>query len=118
MRARTHVTVVGSALGTAAAVVACAPGNRVAAPNATFRLRIDTEQSIEGSAERIRREAAHLDALHTRYVAALTDATGLDAERLRAEIDGGGFLTAPEAVELGILDTVDSLHAVDERRQR
>lgn len=107
MRARTNTTIIGSAAGTAVAVAACGTGRRRAAPNATLCLRVEDRHTIEGTASDIGRNAAELDALRGRYVAALAAATSLGAERLVAEIDRGRFLTAAEACDVGIVDTIN-----------
>ena len=106
MRAKVNATVIGSAHGTAVAVVAGATGERRAAPNAVLALRIDEQGELEGSSSEIGRELAALDALRARYVARLAAVTALDEEQLAAEIDRGGFLTPAQAVYVGMLDTV------------
>lgn len=104
MRARTNTTCIGSAAGTAVAILASGTGTRRAAPNATFCLRIDDRQAIDGSTTDIVRRAAELDALRARYITALVAATGLDRDRIGEEIDRGRVLTATEAREAGIVD--------------
>ncbi|MGD9700859.1 MAG: ATP-dependent Clp protease proteolytic subunit [Acidimicrobiia bacterium] len=107
MRARTNTTCVGSAVGTAVALVAAGTGTRRSASNATFCLRIDDRQTIDGTTSEIVRCAEELEALRDRYVATLASRTGLDEERLTAEIEHGRSLTATDARELGIVDAVD-----------
>lgn len=107
MRARTNTTVVGSAAGTAVAVVACGTGRRRAAPNATMCLRVEDQHTIAGTADDIVRSAGELDELRRRYVATVAAATALDPERLIAEIERGGVLTAGEARDVGIVDAVE-----------
>ena len=107
MRAHVNTTCVGSAAGTAVALVAGGTGMRRSASNATFCLRINDRQTIEGTTSDIVRRAGELDALRGRYVATLAATTGLDDERLIAEIEHGRFLTATEARELRIVDAVD-----------
>lgn len=107
MRARTKTTCIGSAVGTAVAIVACGTGTRRAAPNATLCLRIDDRHTAEGTTTDIVRDATELAAARRRYVAAIAAATGAPHDRIAAEVDHGGLLTAAQAHELGIVDAVD-----------
>jgi ATP-dependent Clp protease, protease subunit len=107
IRARTNTTCVGSAAGTAVALVAAGTGTRRGTSNARICLRIEDRQTIDGSTTDIIRRAEELDAIRARYVAALIAKTGLDEDRLVADIESGRSITAAEARELGILDVVD-----------
>lgn len=111
MRARTNTTVIGTAVGTAVAVVACGTGRRRAAANATLCLRIDDRRTLEGTPSNIVREAAELDALRGRFVATLAAATRLDEARLLDELEHGGAVTAIEARDHGIVDIVSDQDA-------
>ena len=115
MRARTNTTCVGSAAGTAVALVAAGTGTRRCASNATICLRIDDRQTIEGTATDIIRRAADLDAMRARYIAALVAKTGLDEDHLVAGIETGRSITAAVARELGIVDVVDEPSGVRPR---
>jgi ATP-dependent Clp protease, protease subunit len=116
MRARTNTTCVGSAAGTAVALVAAGTGTRRGASNATICLRIDDRQAIEGTTTDIIRRAGELDAIRARYVATLVAKTGLDEDRLVADIENGRSITAAEARELGIVDAVDEPADLRSRR--
>lgn len=106
MRARTNVTVIGLAAGTAVALVAGGNGERRAAPHASLSLRCGDEQRIEGTTGDIVRQAEEMTNLRGRYLRALAKATGQDEQFLAVEIDRGAQRTATEAKELGILDSI------------
>ena len=108
MRAPTNTTCIGSVAGTATAVVACGSGTRRAAPNATISLRLADRHVLEGSHDEILRSAEQFEALRDRLLARLATATGLDRERLSAEIEHGRFMSANEARDIGIVDEVQT----------
>ncbi len=106
MRARVNVTCIGSAAGTAAALVACGTGERRAARHARFSLRCDQRHRIEGTPTDVTREAGELAAVRERYLEVLVAATGRDEQLIAQEVDRGTRHDAAAAVELGIVDVV------------
>ncbi len=106
MRAPVGVTAMGAVGGTAVSLVAACTGERRATANATFSLRLDATQSIEGTAGEIVRYADELTRLRARYLETLSAATGQSEDTLAAEIDHGRTLDAEEAVTFGIIDTI------------
>ncbi|MEM9616251.1 MAG: ATP-dependent Clp protease proteolytic subunit [Actinomycetota bacterium] len=106
MRAPVNVTAIGSVSGTAVGLVAAGTGERRAAPHARFTLRVDTEQSISGTADEIARRADDLSRRRADYLSALAAATGQDADVLAAECESGRVRTADEALALGLIDAI------------
>lgn len=106
MRAVVNVTCTGVAQGTAAALIACAPGRRQAGPNARLRLRLDDEQSITGSAAELSHRADELAMRRQQLADVLCRASGQPAEVIERELDGGGWHDAVAARELGLIDEV------------
>ncbi|MGF1599869.1 MAG: ATP-dependent Clp protease proteolytic subunit [Acidimicrobiales bacterium] len=92
--------------GTAVALVAACRGVRRAAAHAQFSLRLDSRQSIEGTADDLVRAADELARQRHRYVAALVAATGQPDDIVAREIDRGRAHRAAEAVTLGIVDVI------------
>jgi len=108
MRAPVHTTCIGTARGTAAAILACGTGERRMTPSATVSLRCDEVESIEGSADDIRSEAEQLEAVRTGVVAAVATRTGMKAEAVAREMERGGWHGAEAARALGIVDVIRS----------
>lgn len=106
MRADVHATAIGSVSGTAVAVVAACRGERRAAAHARFSLRLDTPESIEGTADQIARHADELAEHRRRYLDVLAAATGRDHAALAADVEAGAIHTADEALTLGLIDVV------------
>ena len=106
MRARVNVTATGSVAGTAVAVVAACSGERRAAPHATFSFAVEPARSIEGTAHEVAARACEEAAARSRYVRALSEATGHDERSLLDLIDDRRHHTAEEALALGVVDTI------------
>ena len=106
MRAKVNVTAIGSVSGTAVGLVAAGTGERRAAPRARFSLRLDATESIHGSAQDLARHADQLNQQRSRYLVALSAATGQDEGVLMEEVDRGSGHTADEALAMGIIDTI------------
>ncbi len=106
LQAPVEATCIGQAVGTAAAVVACAtPGRRRAAPNARLSLRL-AEDRLEGPARRLEREASELLAARDRLVDRLVTATGRPRSEVADATERGPLLAAQEAVAAGLVDEV------------
>ncbi len=106
MRAKVNVTCIGSARGTAAALLACGSGERRAAPNAIISLRCSSAETIQGPVGEVRQRAEELATARHRLQQALVSATGLAEEVVGAELEGGAAYDATGAKELGIIDAV------------
>lgn len=100
-----HALVVGE-LGGGSLALLTAVAERYAHPHARFRLGEPSLPHVTGVAEEIAGEVAAnqflLDAFHER----LTDLTGRPIEEIRADLRRGRFLTAPAAVEYGLISEV------------
>jgi ATP-dependent Clp protease protease subunit len=105
-RAPVNVTCFGRALGTAAVVLACGTGTRRATPNATVSLRCGEETSLFGSAREAEQRAEHERQVRDRLRRILAERTGLPADRIDHELDGGAHLDSAAALELGIIDEI------------
>ncbi len=106
MRARVNTTCVGSARGTAAALVACGTGDRRAAPHATLSLRCGEREMIEGTSSDISHRAEEIAALRSRLTAVIAAAIGLDEAVVVDEIENGREHDAQAALALGIIDAI------------
>jgi ATP-dependent Clp protease, protease subunit len=106
MRAAVNVTCTGMAQGTAAALVACAPGHRRAGPNARLRLRIADERPVTASAEELTRLADELAMRRRQLIDLVGRATGQPTELIERELDGGDWHDALGARELGVIDEI------------
>lgn len=104
MRAEVDVTCVGAARGTAAALLACASGQRRAAPSATISLRCAHPDSVDGSAEDLRRRAQELDTAWAHLRQLLVRATGRPVEEVEEQLSRGELLDARQAEALRIVD--------------
>lgn len=106
MRGPVATTCLGSAEGTAAALVAAGSGSRRARAGATVCLRVDDRHSIEGRAGDVSERAGELVALMERYLDALVAATGQDRDWLAHQVARGTRLDAGAALERGLLDAI------------
>lgn len=106
MRAPVTTTCVGAATGTAAAVVACGTGERLATARASFSLRCSATDSFEGTAADLAVRARQLTEARARLVEALARATGQPAPSIGDALDRGGHLGADDALSFGLIDRV------------
>jgi len=106
MRAPVVTRVIGSALGTAAVVVASGTGGRSAAPSALISLRTDDRYDVDGRAVDVERYVQHLGVVRERIVSHLGRVTHLDADTLRQHLADGEPLSAAGARDLGIIDHI------------
>jgi ATP-dependent Clp protease protease subunit len=108
MRAPVATRVIGSALGTAAVVVASGTSGRSAAPSALLSLRMDDRYDVNGRASDVERYAEHLGVVRQRIVAHLQRVTRLDTATLQDHLAAGAPLSAEAARNLGIIDQIAS----------
>ena len=96
----------GTASGTAAALLACATGERRAGRQARISLRLPGEEPVTATAAEVGRLAAEVAARRRQLVEVLVAATGQPAEVIAHELDAGDVHDAPGALELGLIDRV------------
>lgn len=113
MRAPVGTTCMGTARGTAAALLACGTGERRCTPNATVSLRCSHPEAIEGTAVVVQREAEHLAATRARLRALLARATGQSTTVIDDHLDHGGILDPAQARQLGIVDLIAQAQDID-----
>jgi ATP-dependent Clp protease, protease subunit len=95
MRSPVHATCVGTAVGTAAALLACATGERRAGRNARIGLRVEAIEQPPSNADEAQRLAAERAAQQTALAGALSRATGQPAAALIEELERGAAPTRP-----------------------
>ena len=106
MRARVNATCTGTAEGSAAVLVACAPGERRAGRHARLSLRLADEDMGAVPAAEMSRRAAELGARREHLVRIVAAATGRPEDLVAHELEAGGVHDATEAMALGIVDRV------------
>jgi ATP-dependent Clp protease protease subunit len=99
-----EVAVLGRAEGTAAVLVAAAPGRRLAGPRAAMTLRLGGIESGRGPADALDQLVGELVAAREVLIARLAERTGRTEAWLADQLDRGGPLRAREAVEAGLVD--------------
>ena len=106
MRADVNSTCIGTAVGTAAVIVACATGTRRAGRNARISLRLESGDLGQGTAEESARPIAeHAAELH-RVATKLASVTGQPVDDITRELESGGFHDASSAQAIGLIDGV------------
>ena len=106
MRAPVTTTCLGTATGTAAALVACGTGDRRASRRATLSLRCNDRQQIEGHPVDVITKADELLAVRSQFVKRLAEATGQPIDWVDQELDRGRALDATAALERGLIDGI------------
>ncbi len=109
MRAKVDVTCLGSAYGTAAIVVACSSGLRSAGGRARLSLRCPPSGVPENAgttADDLARHAEMADTLRTGLIEMVAAASGQPTSDVAAAFDRGEFLSAAEAIEVGLIDEI------------
>lgn len=97
---------VGSAAGAAALLVAAGVrGMRRALPNARILLSRPST-ALEGAAVDVATHLEYLEATRRRIEELFAQHTGVDMALIRRDMERGRLLTAPEAVEYGLIDRV------------
>ncbi|MFI6518988.1 ATP-dependent Clp protease proteolytic subunit [Spirillospora sp. NPDC050679] len=94
--------------GSAAAILLAAGsrGRRAALANARVLLREPEAGLSQGSSSDLEIRAAEILRLRERMERVLAEATGRDAASVRADLDRARFLSAAEAADYGLIDTV------------
>ena len=97
----------GQAASAAAVLLAAgAPGKRAALPNARVLIHQPATQGTQGQVSDLEIQAAEIERMRRLMETTLARHTGKDAEQIRLDTDRDKILTAEEAVEYGIIDTV------------
>ncbi|MCK6161182.1 ATP-dependent Clp protease proteolytic subunit [Corynebacterium sp. HMSC08C04] len=97
----------GQAASAAAVLLAAgAPGKRAALPNSRVLIHQPRTQGTQGQVSDLEIEANEIERMRRLMENTLAEHTGRTAEQVRIDTDRDKILTAQEAVEYGIIDTV------------
>ena len=97
----------GQAASAAAVLLAAgAPGKRAALPNSRVLIHQPATQGTQGQVSDLEIQAAEIERMRKLMETTLSEHTGRTAEQIRIDTDRDKILTAQEAVEYGIIDTV------------
>lgn len=97
----------GQAASAAAVLLAAgAPGKRAALPNARILIHQPATQGTQGQVSDLEIQAAEIERMRTLMDKTLAEHTGKSPEQIRIDTDRDKILTAAEAVDYGIIDTV------------
>ncbi|AJI79603.1 MULTISPECIES: ATP-dependent Clp protease proteolytic subunit [Corynebacterium] len=97
----------GQAASAAAVLLAAgAPGKRAALPNSRVLIHQPRTQGTQGQVSDLEIEANEIERMRRLMEQTLAEHTGKTAEQVRLDTDRDKILTAQEAVEYGLIDTV------------
>ena len=97
----------GQAASAAAVLLAAgAPGKRAALPNSRVLIHQPRTQGTQGQVSDLEIEANEIERMRRLMEETLAEHTGRPAEQVRIDTDRDKILTAQEAVEYGLIDTV------------
>ncbi|WP_306507577.1 ATP-dependent Clp protease proteolytic subunit [Corynebacterium sp.] len=97
----------GQAASAAAVLLAAgAPGKRAALPNSRVLIHQPRTQGTQGQVSDLEIEANEIERMRRLMEETLAEHTGKTAEQVRIDTDRDKILTAQEAVEYGLIDTV------------
>ncbi|MFW9043212.1 ATP-dependent Clp protease proteolytic subunit [Corynebacterium striatum] len=97
----------GQAASAAAVLLAAgAPGKRAALPNSRVLIHQPRTQGTQGQVSDLEIEANEIERMRRLMENTLAEHTGRTAEQVRIDTDRDKILTAHEAVEYGLIDTV------------
>ena len=97
----------GQAASAAAVLLAAgAPGKRAALPNSRVLIHQPRTQGTQGQVSDLEIEANEIERMRRLMEETLAEHTGRTAEQVRIDTDHDKILTAQEAVEYGLIDTV------------
>jgi ATP-dependent Clp protease, protease subunit len=105
MRCELHVTVTGEATGAAVAVLAAAD-RRLAYRHARIRLAEPRSPTVAGTADEVASAAGRYLRELEELAVRLAEVTGQPRSRIENDMSAGRILTAPEAVEYGLVHEV------------
>jgi ATP-dependent Clp protease protease subunit len=104
LRVPVHAIAVGAVGGPCVALFAAAAERR-AYPHAVFRLA-EPRTHMDGTASEVAAYGAQHERLLDALYARLADTTGRDADALREDARHGRYLTAAEAVDYGVIQSI------------
>ncbi|MCX7543362.1 ATP-dependent Clp protease proteolytic subunit [Corynebacterium sp. P5848] len=97
----------GQAASAAAVLLAAgSPGKRAALPNARVLIHQPATGGVQGQVSDLEIQAREIERMRTLMETTLAEHTGRSAEQIRIDTDRDKILTAPEAVEYGLIDQV------------
>ena len=97
----------GQAASAAAVLLAAGtPGKRAALPNSRVLIHQPRTQGTQGQVSDLEIEANEIERMRRLMEQTLAEHTGKTAEQVRLDTDRDKILTAQEAVEYGLIDTV------------
>ena len=107
IRPEIQTVCLGQAASAAAVLLAAGtPGKRLALPNARVLIHQPATQGTQGQVSDLEIQAAEIERMRKLMETTLSEHTGRTAEQIRIDTDRDKILTAQEAVEYGIIDTV------------
>ena len=108
VRADIQTVCLGQAASAAAVLLAAGtPGKRLALPNARILIHQPALSGvIQGQFSDLEIQAKEIERMRTLMETTLAHHTGKDAEQIRKDTDRDKILTAEEAKEYGVIDTV------------
>ncbi|MEN9713528.1 MAG: hypothetical protein RLZZ164_192 [Actinomycetota bacterium] len=107
IRPQVQTVCLGQAASAAAVLLAAgAPGKRLALPNARILLHQPATEGGPGQASDIELQAKELNRLRTWLEETISKHTKRSVAEVNKDIDRDNILTAPEALEYGIIDQV------------
>jgi ATP-dependent Clp protease protease subunit len=107
VRADVVTVCLGQAASAAAVLLAAGtPGKRAALPNARILIHQPSTGGIQGQESDLQIQAAEIERMRRLMETTLSRHTGKDAEVIRKDTDRDKILTAEEAKEYGLIDTV------------
>ena len=107
IRPAVHTYCLGQAASAAAVLLAAgAPGRRSVVANARVLIHQPSVGAVHGQTSDLEIHAAEISRMRRLLEAALAENTGQPVERVHADIERDLVLTAEEAVEYGLADTV------------
>lgn len=107
VRADVATVCLGQASSAAAVLLAAgAPGKRAALPNARVLIHQPASGGVQGQVSDLEIQAREIERMRRLMEETLARHTGRTAEQIRVDTDRDKILTADEAKEYGIIDTV------------
>ena len=117
VRADVATVCLGQAASAAAVLLAAgAPGKRAALPNARVLIHQPSTGGVQGQVSDLEIQAAEIERMRRLMETTLGRHTGKDADVIRKDTDRDKILTADEAKDYGIIDTVFEYRKLSARR--
>ncbi len=117
VRADVATVCLGQAASAAAVLLAAgAPGKRAALPNARVLIHQPSTGGVQGQVSDLEIQAAEIERMRRLMETTLGRHTGKEADVIRKDTDRDKILTAEEAKDYGIIDTVFEYRKLSARR--